>query len=109
MEFSFNFYLFLEYDLKDYLQSLGLKSVFEDSADLSAINGEKTLKVGKAIHKAFIEVNEEGAEAAAVTKVVFALRSFRLNPTKVDHPFLFAIIDKRSSLIWFLGQIRNLS
>ena len=100
---------YTEYDLKNYLSKLGLKTMFEDSADLSGINGQKNLKVSKALHKAFIEVNEEGAEAAAVTAVVYALRSFRVSETKVDRPFLFAIVDKKTSLIWFVGQIRALS
>ena len=95
--------------MKDYLKTLGLKSLFDERADLSGVNGAKNLQVGKAKHKAFIEVNEEGAEAAAVTKVIYSLRSYRTNSAKVDRPFLFAIIDKKSSLIWFLGQIRKLS
>lgn len=83
--------------------------MFADSADFSGIDGQKNLFVSKALHKAFIEVNEEGAEAAAVTAVVYALRSFRISQTKVDRPFLFAIIDKKTSLIWFVGQIRTMS
>ncbi|CAG2163525.1 unnamed protein product [Oppiella nova] len=103
------FKLETEYDLKDSFNSLGVKSMFEDLADFSRINGNTDLKVSKAIHKAYIEVNEEGAEAAAVSKYVFVTRTYRQDLIAVDRPFLFTIIDKTSGLIWFLGQIRTLS
>ena len=60
--------------------------------------------------KAFIEVNEEGTEAAAVSMMA---ASFSASPPKpfqmiVDRPFLFAIVDARSELILFLGIVRSL-
>ncbi|XP_022918921.2 serine protease inhibitor 3/4-like isoform X7 [Onthophagus taurus] len=82
-------------DLKDSLEKLGMGVIFSDAAEFpNLIKGDEPLKVSKAIQKAFIEVNEQGAEAAAATVAVFKLRT---RPQFVvpkpefiaDHPFLF--------------------
>jgi len=64
------------------------------------------LKVSEAIHKAFIQVNEEGAEAAAATGIV-VIKRFLLG-INVDRPFMFIIIDNSSGLIMFLGKVISL-
>jgi serpin B len=95
--------------LKEALEGLGIKTLFKNSANLSGINGKRNLKVSKAIHKAFIEVNEEGAEAAAATGVNVVLKSSRYETIRVDRPFMFLIIDHKSRIILFLGQVRKIS
>merc|ERR1712087_1040114 len=57
-------------ELKDVLESMGVKEAFSQDADFSAMNGKKDLQIGAVIHKAVIEVNELGTEAAAATVVV---------------------------------------
>jgi serpin B len=82
---------------------------FGEGADFSGISDEK-LWISEAIHKAYIDVNEEGTEAAAATAVVMrAAALFRPPPARkvvftADHPFLFAVLDTRSGLPLFLGQ-----
>jgi serpin B len=58
------------------------------------------------IHKAYVDVNEEGAEAAAATGGVVGLTAFRPSPVfRADHPFLFMIRDNHSGSILFLGRV----
>ncbi|XP_054166890.1 uncharacterized protein LOC128964328 [Oppia nitens] len=102
------FKLKTEYNLKDLLRQLGGNTMFTDLADFSRINGQQKLKISEAVHNAYIEVNEEGAEAAAVSRFHFLTRTFRSDQVRVDRPFMFAIVDIKSGLIWFLGQIRTL-
>jgi serpin B len=63
------------------------------------------------LHKTFIEVNEEGTEAAAVTAVVMKLTSVSEGPRPfemiVDRPFFFAIVDRETGLVLFMGSIVN--
>ncbi|KFD62836.1 hypothetical protein M514_24957 [Trichuris suis] len=101
----------LEYELqlKAVLQRLGLTDMFSSElADFSKITGGRDLYVSEAFHKAFIEVNEKGSEAAAATAVVTLLRSIplRVNSPKfiADHPFLFAITDRSNRIILFMGD-----
>ncbi len=95
-------------ELKDKLENLGLKEVFTDSADLSGFTGIKNLFVSKVIHKAFVEVNEEGTEAAAATVIGVEMTSYIPEKPKVfnaNHPFMFFIIDNKTRNILFMGQI----
>lgn len=96
-------------DLKMTLRCMGIKDLFSDGADLSGINGKKELAVSAAIHKAFVEVSEEGTEAAAAT-VMAASNScarFATNFT-VDHPFMFLIRWHDPSVILFMGSVRDI-
>jgi len=93
--------------LKSYLQEMGIKDLFdEEKADLSGIGGSKDLHVSHVIHKAFLEVNEQGSEAAAATGVVMMTRMMIRTPPpfKADHPFFFYIRDRRSNFILFSGR-----
>jgi len=103
-----------EYELKEQLSKLGMTQVFTSAADLSGINGKKDLEVSKIIHKAVVEVNEEGSEAAAATAIVIKY-SASIDPNKpkvyefkADHPFMFFIRDNRNGMILFVGQINKL-
>lgn len=104
-------------DLADPLRALGMPLPLSLEADFSGINGltppnDEALSISSVFHKAFVEVNEEGTEAAAATAVVMVMgrsaRSAPPEPTPVfraDHPFLFAIRDKASGVLVFLGRM----
>ena len=103
------FKLETSYNLEDHLKKLGISDLFDaQSADLSKISGSKDLFVSKVVHKAFIEVNEEGAEAAAATGMVMNLTSYMpMDQFEffADHPFFFAIVDnKADGLVLFSGR-----
>ncbi|XP_050395804.1 leukocyte elastase inhibitor [Patella vulgata] len=103
------FKLEADLNLKEVLINLGLSDIFVVSkADLSGIDGTRELYVSDAIHKAFIEVNEEGTEAAAATAVTIMKRSLVMIPQfRADHPFLFFIKDNRSDMILFWGKLQK--
>lgn len=96
-------------NLKDTLVSIGMVDAFDaQTADFSGIDGERDLVITDAVHKAFIDVNEEGTEAAAATGIIVGLTSFRPeNMMLVDRPFLFAIYDKGTGSILFFGRITD--
>ena len=93
-----------EFSLSQQLQALGMKKAFGD-ADFSGMDGTKKLYISAVLHKAFVEVNEEGTEAAAATAVVILNKSASRHPSfRADHPFLFLIRDKATGSILFLGR-----
>lgn len=98
-------------DLNRTLQSLGMNRAFTGDADFSGMNGGRDrLVISQVLHQAFVDVNEEGTEAAAATGVSMALGSVqqtgpRLPVFRADHPFLFAIHDVRTGVILFLGRV----
>jgi serpin B len=97
-----------EFSLKQELSALGMTDAFTAGADFSGINGKKDLYIQDVVHKAFVEVNEEGTEAAAATGVVVGVLSARIDPVfRADHPFLFLIRDTRNGSILFLGRLSN--
>jgi serpin B len=97
--------------LKPLLVGLGMRRAFGDEADFTGISpraGRDGLYVSEVLHKAFVEVNEEGAEAAAATGVVMATRS-AMRPEepeefRADHPFVFLIRDRMTGTTLFLGR-----
>ena len=98
------------YNLNRPLYNLGIREAFSYDADFSKIDGKKDLFIQNVFHKAFIEVNEEGTEAAAATAVVVGLKSAPPKEYKIfkaNHPFIFFIVDKRTDLILFMGKIVN--
>jgi serine protease inhibitor len=102
-----------EFKLAGTLATLGMTDAFiYGQADFSGMNGRKDLFIGDVIHKAFVEVNEEGTEAAAATAVVMMAGAAPLNPRPIpvfraDHPFLFLIRDNHSGSILFLGRVMD--
>ncbi|XP_029446371.1 serpin B6-like [Rhinatrema bivittatum] len=94
------------YDLKSVLSSMGMSDAFDvHKADFSGMSSNNDLVLSKVIHKAFVEVNEEGTEAAAATATVTKLRCTPTVPRFIaDHPFLFFILHNQSHSILFSGR-----
>lgn len=90
------------------LSELGMGIAFRDDADFSGINGTGGLYIDEAIHKSFIEVNEEGTEAAAVTSIGIVETSAPAIPIfYADRPFLFAIRENKTGSILFFGKLMD--
>lgn len=101
----------LEYSqsLVDVLRALGMGIAFTDEADFTRIRTEGGLLISDVIHKTFVEVNEEGTEAAAVTVVQVDVTSIGPgNVFRVDRPFIFAIRERHSGTVLFLGKVMKL-
>ena len=99
------------YTLNKQLMEMGMRLAFNPGADFSGMDGTRDLFLRKVIHKAFVEVDERGTEAAAATTVVggFVGGFGGMIPTKplefrADHPFVFLIRDNRTGSILFLGR-----
>jgi serpin B len=93
-------------DLIPVLRSLGIVSAFDDTADFSGMDGTKQLYLTSALQRAFVEVNEQGTEAAAVTHFG-AVPSGGPPSFQADHPFLFLVRDRGSGTILFLGRLAD--
>lgn len=98
------------YDLVDPIQALGVHDAFEaDVADFRGMGWPKgDLWIAQIKHKAFVEVNEEGTEAAAATAVEMVTKAAMPRPPfRADHPFLFVIRDNQTGAVLFLGRLVN--
>ncbi|XP_076671475.1 alaserpin isoform X6 [Andrena cerasifolii] len=95
-------------DLNSVLEKMGLTDMFTAHANFSGIADNK-LAVSKVVQKAFIEVNEEGSEAAAVTDMGFVALSLPLPPEtfQINGPFFYAITTRNDNIILFNGRIIN--
>jgi serpin B len=94
------------FSLKKTLSEMGMAGAFTAGADFSGIASKGSLRLADVIHKAFVDVNEEGTEAAAATAVKVEDKSKPVIPDfRADHPFLFLIRDTRSDSILFLGRL----
>jgi serpin B len=103
-----------EFSLGDTLAAMGMSDAFDpDKADFSGMDGTNDLYISKVIHQAYVDVDEQGTEAAAATAVVMTLgmaMSMQEPPIptfRADHPFLFLIRDNRTGSILFLGRIMD--
>jgi serpin B len=99
-----------QFSLNRVLVSLGMANAFSPgAADFSGIDGTKNLHISAVVHKAFVDVNEEGTEAAAATGVVVAITSMPARPPvfRADHPFVFLIRDNRSESFLFIGRLAD--
>ncbi len=100
----------IEYDIEmnDVLTSLGMPEAFTSAADFSKMTKKQKLYISNVKHKTFVDVNEEGTEAAAVTvvemKLTYTGPGFFM---KVNRPFVFAIKEKETNSIIFIGKIAN--
>jgi serine protease inhibitor len=100
-------------DLSDTLKQIGMASAFKGSANFSEmIEPPKTACISKVVQKTFLDIDEEGTEAAAATAVIMEARAMMMPPQtripfKVDRPFVIALVDNDSQEILFLGTISN--
>lgn len=105
------FKLTSEFELAETLSALGMPRAFSPSeADFTGMSSEEELCLSAVLHKAFVDVNEEGTEAAAATGVLLMATSAQIprEPPPVfraDHPFVFLIRDTRTGSILFLGRL----
>lgn len=102
------FRLETSFELADVLQALGMQAAFDPAAaDFSGITGARDTFLSKVFHKAYVDVHEEGTEAAAATGLI-AVRGpapTELREFRADHPFAFVIRDNATGLILFAGRL----
>ncbi|HQE84326.1 MAG TPA: serpin family protein [Candidatus Hydrogenedentes bacterium] len=100
-----------EYDLVSHFKALGMLDAFDSSgkADFTGMGWRKgELWISQVKHKAFVEVNEEGTEAAAATAVEMVTKQAgRPRVFRADHPFLFLVRDNETGALLFLGRLVN--
>jgi serpin B len=103
-----------QFELSNALSAMGMPQAFGASADFSGMTGKPDFTISAAIHKAYIDVNEQGTEAAAATSVVMRATAARVpfpEPPPIvfraDHPFLFMIRDTKTGAILFLGRVTD--
>jgi serpin B len=99
--------------LNDALASLGMKQAFAPgAADFSGIDGTRDLFVSAVVHEGFVDVSEEGTEAAAATGVVIGVRS-ALPPqeepleVRADRPFAWAVVHQGTGAVLFAGTVTD--
>jgi serpin B len=100
-----------KYTMRKTLSEMGMPTAFGD-ADFSGMDGTKYLYIQEIIHQTYVDVNEEGTEAAAATAVVVwgkgAVPAESPVPVfRADHPFIFLIQDTTSGNILFMGRVEN--
>lgn len=96
--------------LNDVLTNMGMEVAFTNAADFTGINRQADLFIDFVKHKSFIEVNEEGTEAAAVTVVAIGVTSVGGQQNiqfVVDRPFMYAITEKSTGAVLFMGTVKN--
>src|SRR5881398_1372465 len=95
--------------MNDVLRALGMPSAFCDAPhpDFTRPNPSGALCISDVRHKTFVDVNEEGTEAAAATSIEFGITSVGQSLVVVDRPFVFAIRERLSGTILFLGRVMN--
>jgi serpin B len=98
-----------KYFIAENLKEMGMPTAFGSTADFSGMDGTKALFIQNVVHQAFVEVNEEGTEAAAATGVVMGITSARpITPVfRADHPFIFMIINNSTGNILFMGRVSD--
>jgi serpin B len=97
-----------KFELNNVLSRMGMPDAFKASADFSGIDGRRDLLIAKVVHKAFVDVSEQGTEAAAATGLKMmptAVRPLQNIVFHADHPFIFLIRDIKSGVILFAGRL----
>jgi serpin B len=105
------FQLGTQYSLPAVLGVMGMPTAFTSSADFSGMDGRQDLLINDVVHKAYVDVNEEGTEAAAATGVVMNMAAVReegpVPVFRADHPFVFLIRDNNTGTVLFMGRVTN--
>ena len=103
-----------QFELSSTLSTMGMAQAFSGAADFSGMTGKPDFAISVAIHEAFIDVDEQGTEAAAATAIVmYATAMHREFPEpppivfRADHPFLFILLDTKSGSMLFLGRVAD--
>jgi serpin B len=103
-----------QFELSGALSAMGMPQAFSNGANFSGMTGEPDFTISAAIHKAYIDVNEQGTEAAAATSIVMRATAMRYEAPppppivfRADHPFLFILLDTRSGSMLFLGRVAD--
>ncbi|MCD4760365.1 serpin family protein [bacterium] len=101
-----------KYFMAEDLNEMGMPTAFGEQADFSGMTGRRDLFVSQVVHQAFIEVNEEGTEAAAATAVVMKFLALPGEGQKIpvfnaDHPFIFLIQQNNTGNILFMGRVND--
>lgn len=99
------------YQLPGTLAAMGMPTAFTSAADLSGMDGTTNLFISNVVHKAFVDVDEEGTVAAAATGVEIsqktALNGSETPVFRADHPFMFCILDNDTGAMLFMGRVVN--
>ncbi|XP_010294966.1 PREDICTED: serine protease inhibitor 2.1-like [Phaethon lepturus] len=93
------------YDVKNLFKKMGITEVFSSNADLSGISSSRNLQVSQAIHKALLEVDEAGTEAAGATVIILTRILHPSVTIKFNRPFIILISDKETGTTLFMGKI----
>ncbi|XP_004379343.1 serpin B11 [Trichechus manatus latirostris] len=103
------FKLEIKYELNSLLKSLGMTDIFDQTkADLSRMSPAKNLYLSKVIHKSYVDVNEEGTEAAAATGNIVVVKNVPMRAQfMANRPFLFFIKHTRTNMILFFGKLAS--
>jgi serpin B len=102
-----------DFKLGDTLGKMGMPDAFGTKANFSGMDGTRNLFISDVFHKAWVEMNEEGTEAAAATIVELAPSAMPLKPPppppvfRADHPFILCIRDTHSGSLLFLGRLAD--
>lgn len=100
-----------EFSLAETLQLMGMKDAFSSAADFTGMSPGRDLRISAVIHKAFVDVGEEGTEASAATAVVMMKMAAPVQEPvpvfRADHPFFFLIRHNPSGSILFMGRVMN--
>lgn len=98
-----------EFKLEEILPEMGMIEAFKPQANFSGMAESEDILIDAIIHKAFVDVNEEGTEAAAATTIITDVTGMPRPPNvfRADHPFFFFIRDLRSRSILFIGRVLN--
>ncbi len=98
-------------NLGNILKEMGMREAFSHNANFTKMSKTRDLYISSVVHKAFIEINEEGTEAAAATAVIMRLTSVGPKAERkefiADSPFLFYLIDDQTGAILFMGRVIN--
>jgi len=99
-----------EFSLKKALTEMGMPLAFSKAADFSGMSSFEDLFIDAVLHKAFVDVNEEGTEAAAATAITIRPTSIQILPRatlRADRPFTFLIRENHTGSVLFMGRLSN--